>query len=90
MSTFDFDPLEATCSDWKKIDPDFKVKKPPLNSSKCGLCDKIASTRCSGCYKVVYCTTDHQRKHWKLEHSRKCCPFKVIIERKKMYRLRTT
>jgi len=43
----------------------------------CNFCHEPRATlRCSGCKSAVYCTADHQKKHWK-EHKLDCKPFKV-------------
>ena len=41
-------------------------------SSKCQICDKNAVALCSRCKQVRYCSTDCQRKDWKIRHSAQC------------------
>lgn len=44
--------------------------------TKCAVCEIDSDLKCSGCKEVSYCTTDHQKKHWK-EHKNDCKPFAV-------------
>ncbi|EDS38871.1 conserved hypothetical protein [Culex quinquefasciatus] len=43
-----------------------------LAPSKCALCGVEASLKCAGCKRVVYCSPEHQKKHWKRQHKNEC------------------
>eukprot|EP01084_Bolivina_argentea_P076544 138735_1 len=55
-----------------------KILKTRLNSFMCEykFCGKIYKKvrlrACSGCIKVMYCCKSHQKKDWKLRHSKQC------------------
>lgn len=40
--------------------------------SKCAVCAKETSQRCSRCKCVYYCSVDHQKEHWTKEHKKYC------------------
>ncbi|XP_055596645.1 SET domain-containing protein SmydA-8 [Uranotaenia lowii] len=40
--------------------------------SSCELCGIPSSLKCGGCKAVVYCSPDHQKKHWKQKHKNEC------------------
>ncbi|XP_018021838.1 uncharacterized protein LOC108678019 [Hyalella azteca] len=42
----------------------------------CAVCSKNASTKCTGCRKVFYCSRDCQRNNWSA-HKDACRPYKV-------------
>ncbi|XP_045477742.1 SET domain-containing protein SmydA-8-like isoform X1 [Harmonia axyridis] len=42
----------------------------------CDLCEKPATQRCGGCYKIFYCCKEHQKAGWK-EHKQCCRPCEV-------------
>lgn len=49
-----------------------------LQPSKCALCGVPASLKCAGCKLIVYCSPEHQKKHWKLQHKNACAkPYEV-------------
>ncbi|XP_055625956.1 SET domain-containing protein SmydA-8 isoform X2 [Toxorhynchites rutilus septentrionalis] len=43
-----------------------------LQPSNCGLCGVPAKLKCAGCKLIVYCSPEHQKKHWKLQHKNAC------------------
>lgn len=47
-----------------------------LNSGKCALCINKGIILCRGCSKTIYCSEEHQNKHWK-NHKVECRPFTV-------------
>lgn len=47
--------------------------------TKCEVCQKPASNRCSGCHFVHYCSREHQKSDWK-QHKKFCKPFKVYAD----------
>ncbi|XP_035898928.1 SET domain-containing protein SmydA-8 [Anopheles stephensi] len=40
--------------------------------AKCGFCSVPAKLKCAGCQQVVYCNSDHQKKHWRAKHKHEC------------------
>mmetsp|Transcript_23591 Transcript_23591/g.55878 ORF Transcript_23591/g.55878 Transcript_23591/m.55878 type:complete len:183 (+) Transcript_23591:156-704(+) len=40
---------------------------------KCPVCAKPASKRCSRCHQVWYCSTDCQKRHWKVGGHKQVC-----------------
>lgn len=51
-----------------------------LAPSKCALCGVEASLKCAGCKRVVYCSPEHQKKHWKRQHKNECAkPYEVKL-----------
>lgn len=42
----------------------------------CPVCQKPADKKCSGCHNISYCSSEHQKRHWKL-HKRDCRTFSV-------------
>mmetsp|Transcript_26462 Transcript_26462/g.62987 ORF Transcript_26462/g.62987 Transcript_26462/m.62987 type:complete len:171 (-) Transcript_26462:1307-1819(-) len=40
---------------------------------KCPVCTKPASKRCSRCHQVWYCSTDCQKRHWKIGGHKQVC-----------------
>ncbi|XP_057666323.1 SET domain-containing protein SmydA-8-like [Diorhabda carinulata] len=57
--------------------------------TKCQVCRKPASNRCSGCHFVHYCSKEHQKSDWK-QHKKYCKPFKVYIDETSGKYLRST
>ncbi|KAL9703384.1 hypothetical protein quinque_006902 [Culex quinquefasciatus] len=50
-----------------------------LAPSKCALCGVEASLKCAGCKRVVYCSPEHQKKHWKRQHKNECAkPYEIV------------
>ena len=78
MSAIIFNPLNSFCADWRKIHPEYKKHLDYVNPIKCSLCGAPATNRCSACQKVAYCSTNHQKSHWKSKHRSQCCPFKIV------------
>ena len=50
-------------------------------TGKCFVCEKVSKSRCSGCSQVFYCSTDHQKRDWKV-HRPKCSPMRVCQNEK--------
>ena len=75
MAYNSFDPSLVYCPDWKKIQPNYKLKKLQL---KCPICQAEAASKCGACHRVAYCSNEHQRLHWKQTHRLQCCPFKIV------------
>ncbi|CAG7634371.1 unnamed protein product [Allacma fusca] len=44
--------------------------------SKCEVCSKPAHQKCAGCLAVFYCSSTHQKEHWK-SHQRSCSYFVI-------------
>ncbi|CAL8113483.1 unnamed protein product [Orchesella dallaii] len=42
----------------------------------CPICKKVADKKCSGCHNISYCSSEHQKKHWKI-HKNECRMFAV-------------
>ncbi|CAG7817876.1 unnamed protein product [Allacma fusca] len=42
-----------------------------MEVGKCPVCSKKADKTCSACHSVSYCSSDHQKRHWK-EHKKTC------------------
>ncbi|XP_062711433.1 SET domain-containing protein SmydA-8 isoform X2 [Aedes albopictus] len=40
--------------------------------TKCALCGVPSSLKCAGCKLVVYCSPEHQKKHWRMQHKNEC------------------
>ena len=88
-----FNPIEVYCSEWKKIYPDY-ILRPLTGSKSnktdetngqsitkplCSACQNPGNLRrCGGCFEVAYCSTEHQKTHWKKEHRFKCCAYKIV------------
>ena len=83
MSSTVFDPLKSFCAEWRKIYPEYKRHLDFVNPSKCAICTKPASQRCSACQKVAYCSTKCQKLHWKSGHKSQCCPYKLVTNQDK-------
>ena len=43
----------------------------------CAVCQIPAEKKCTACNTVVYCTKEHQRKHWPV-HKKDCKCWKVV------------
>lgn len=52
------------------------------DSARCPICRKAGDKKCSGCHKIYYCSSEHQKKHWKV-HKNDCRNF--IIKRNETY-----
>jgi len=48
----------------------------------CPVCEAPAERICSGCHSVAYCSSGHQKTHWK-QHKNVCRPF--IVKRNEIY-----
>ena len=62
--------------------------KPP-SVRKCGYCqikssDNLKLLRCSGCKILFYCSSECQRKHWRLIHKEHCKVWKTKYECKQL------
>ena len=79
-STIAFDPLKSYCAEWRKIYPEYKRHLQFVSPSSCAECGCPATNRCSACQKVAYCSTNHQKSHWKTHHKYKCCPYKLVTD----------
>ncbi|OXA58556.1 SET domain-containing protein SmydA-8 isoform X2 [Folsomia candida] len=51
-------------------------------SEKCPVCQENADKICSGCSSVFYCSTIHQKEHWK-NHKESCRPY--VIKKNEVY-----
>ena len=81
MTEEEFNPENIYCSEWKKINSRYLLREgdEKNNVMVCSECSSVGSLkRCGGCYEAAYCSTDHQRRHWKKEHRMKCCPYKIV------------
>lgn len=60
-----------------------------LAPSKCALCGVESSLKCAGCKRVVYCSPEHQKKHWKRQHKNECAkPYEVKLRGRGLGKLR--
>ena len=51
--------------------------------TKCALCGVPSSLKCAGCKLVVYCSPEHQKKHWRMQHKNECAkPYEVKLTRR--------
>jgi len=48
----------------------------------CPVCHQKAEKVCSGCHSVWYCSSNHQKDHWK-SHKKTCRPY--IVKRNEQY-----
>lgn len=48
------------------------------DNGPCAVCATNATTKCTGCRKVFYCSRDCQRNHWNT-HKDLCRPYKVSV-----------
>ncbi len=78
-----FDPLNSYCAEWKKIYTDYQRHLDFFCPKNCAECGKLATLRCSACQKVAYCSSDHQKIHWKSRHKSQCCPYKLVRDPKR-------
>jgi hypothetical protein len=45
--------------------------KTSRNAGHCSVCDVGSTLRCAKCYSVFYCSSEHQKQHWKA-HKKTC------------------
>ncbi len=43
----------------------------------CVVCQTPAEKKCTGCNAVVYCTKEHQKKHWPT-HKKDCKCWRIV------------
>jgi len=65
--------VRARCHEKKGMDcfSDACEEFPEL-PAVCAVCDKAATSQCSGCRAVMYCCEAHQREDWKAVHRELC------------------
>jgi hypothetical protein len=47
------------------------INMSAISNGPCAVCDLISDDVCGGCNSVFYCSSDHQRQHWKT-HKKSC------------------
>lgn len=73
----DFDPRQVKCVDWRKILKSYRLSQFQV-PIVCAICQKSSTTKCSGCFRVAYCCTQHQKDHWAQVHKHQCSSFKIV------------
>lgn len=50
----------------------------------CNVCEKLTTTKCGGCRRTYYCSTEHQKQDWK-NHERLCSEFQITRKAAEIY-----